>query len=98
MPKIKTDLTLVPNLTGLSWSPNGRYIAAGYGRSHKLYVWDTKNVSPRTKNGLHLQTMIFGDKQGHSNTIIDVAWSPSGRYIASTSYDKTVIIWQVDGA
>ncbi len=42
--------------------------------------------------------MIFGDKQGHSNTIIDVAWSPSGRYIASTSYDKTVIIWQVDGA
>ncbi|HLI89712.1 MAG TPA: protein kinase [Ktedonobacteraceae bacterium] len=98
VPKIKTDLTLVPNLTGLSWSPNGRYIAAGYGRSHKLYVWDTKNVSPRTKNGLHLQTMIFGDKQGHSNTIIDVAWSPSGRYIASTSYDKTVIIWQVDGA
>ncbi|QBD83205.1 hypothetical protein EPA93_47495 [Ktedonosporobacter rubrisoli] len=49
-------------------------------------------------NDASVQSMIFGKTGGHSSTIIDIAWSPNGRYLATTSYDKTVIIWQVDGA
>ena len=42
-----------------------------------------------------MQKLIFGSG-GHSQTIIDVAWSPNGEYISTASYDTTVIVWKVD--
>jgi WD40 repeat protein len=33
----------------------------------------------------------------HSEAITDFAWSPDGRYLATASLDKTVLIWLVDG-
>jgi WD40 repeat protein len=89
-----------PNVTGIAWSPNGRYIVAGYGRSRKLHIWDLQDTHPRTtKDGTRLQKLLFPQNQndfGHNNTITNIAWSPNGRYIASASFDTTVIIWQVD--
>ncbi len=32
----------------------------------------------------------------HTKAILDVEWSPDGRYIASASADNTVIVWKVD--
>jgi serine/threonine protein kinase len=89
-----------PNVTGIAWSPNGRYVVAGYGRSPFLHIWDLQDTHARTaKDGTHLQKFLFPQNKndfGHNNAIIDVAWSPNGRYIASGSFDTTVIIWQVD--
>ncbi len=88
-----------PHTNGLCWSPNGRYIAGSYGRSNKVYIWDLQNTtSPHTnKNGANMQSMAFGTESGHTDTIIDIAWSPDGRYLATTSFDKTVMVWKVDG-
>jgi WD40 repeat protein len=44
-----------------------------------------------------MQKLMFGSG-GHRNTIIDISWSPNGQYIATTSFDTTVIVWKVDGA
>lgn len=92
----------IAQVNGLVWSPNGRYIAGSYEHSHQIYIWDTLNKNPRkTKEGFHIDDLRFGQKDGHFNatgsTIIDLAWHPNGRYLATASNDSTVIIWRVDG-
>lgn len=93
-----------PNVTGASWSPNGRYIAAAYGRTRNINIWDVQQLQAKAKanpNQTLTETKLFPNSDnapGHSSAIIDVEWSPNGRYLATASFDKTVIIWQVDGA
>ncbi|GHO50112.1 hypothetical protein KSX_82750 [Ktedonospora formicarum] len=86
-----------PQVCGLTWSPNGRFIAASFSRSTLIHVWDLQNPSPaKSKYGNELQTTLFGNP-GHANTILDIAWQPGeGRYIATASMDNSVIIWRVE--
>jgi WD40 repeat protein len=35
--------------------------------------------------------------RGHKDTVTAVAWSPDGRTIATSSFDKSVTIWNADG-
>lgn len=87
-----------PQISALAWSPNGRYLAAAYMSSVQIFIWDLQDPDPRKdNNGLQLPTLSFGKTGGHSSYVItNLAWSPDGRYLASSSFDTTVVIWQVD--
>lgn len=86
-----------PNVHGVCWSPNEKYIAGTYGRSCKVYIWDLRNPSQATvKNGIQMPSLVFGERGGHTDMLLDIAWSPDGRYLATTAFDGTIIIWQVD--
>jgi WD40 repeat protein len=93
-----TGFTWNPNITGVSWSPNGRYLAGGYGKSHNLNIWDLQEKKPTLSKGIQMPSFLFGQTNGHSDTIMDVQWSPDGRYLATSSFDTTVIVWKMDGA
>jgi WD40 repeat protein len=88
-----------PEVNGIDWSPNGRYIVGSYISSPKLHIWDLQDPHPQTsQDGLQLQKLIFPSTigSGHSDTVTDTSWSPDGRYIASASFDTTAIVWKVD--
>lgn len=80
---------------GLSWAPNGKYLAMCYPRSPKIYIWDvqTMGVTPGTTRQ---ELFSFPDTPVNTAAITDVSWSPNGRYIAASSADNTIIVWKVD--
>ena len=50
-----------------------------------------------------LQEVIYNIQErnqlrGHSDTITSLSYSPDGKMIATTSYDKTIKLWSPDGA
>eukprot|EP00918_Siedleckia_nematoides_P019094 GHVU01040714.1.p1 GENE.GHVU01040714.1~~GHVU01040714.1.p1 ORF type:complete len:654 (-),score=120.25 GHVU01040714.1:31-1992(-) len=44
-----------------------------------------------------IPSRVLWSLDGHTDEVWFVAASPSGRYLASSSKDRTIIIWQVDG-
>ncbi len=96
--KLKTN-DPVPYVTGLTWAPNGKYVAGSYARSPRVYVWDVQMTGASASLGSVRTPKLFFAGSGaakHTKAILDVEWSPDGRYIASASADNTVIVWKVD--
>lgn len=70
----------------LAWSPDGSHLAACWRNSRVAIVW---NVGTG-----HSVACL----SGHDDFVMDVAWSPNGSKIATASVDRTIRIWDTDGA
>jgi WD40 repeat protein len=72
---------------GLAFSPDGAVLAAAGGvpgQGGELTLWNTA-------------TWVSTKKlQGHADCIYGLGWRPDGKQIVTTSYDKTVRIWDVE--
>ncbi|GJE94300.1 WD40 repeat domain-containing protein [Phanerochaete sordida] len=66
-------------------SPDGSLLALTLeARAPEIAVW-------RTSDGLRLGSL----RNGHSSTITTIAFSKTGRWLASGSRDNTIVIWDV---
>ena len=72
-------------MNAMALSPDGTRLATGGYQDHVVRVWDVAS-------GRELQD--FG---GHTDTVAALAWSPDGSTLASSSWDKTIRLWEVDG-
>jgi WD40 repeat protein len=99
----------IPAISKLSWSPNGRYVIGSYDPlgdnttlavNPQFFVWDIQDLLKGGASSTpHPPSLTFSAPTGsasHTKAIIDLNWSPDGRYLATSSFDQSVIIWKVD--
>ena len=73
---------MVTGERSLAFSPDGKFLAAGFG-SPVIGMWDTRTGQ-----------WVRGF-DGHSASVGSVGFSPDGRTLASSSSDKTIRLWDV---
>ena len=76
----RTEATF-PTTGPVAFSPDGKTLAIGASNGADLRLWDANN-------GQEIHRLI-----GHSRRISDLAFSPDGRHLASSSYDRRVRMW-----
>jgi len=70
-------------ISTLSFSPNGKYLAAGVSNG-KILVYSTSNWSVLTDRW-----------SAHTARITSLAWDPTGEFAVSGSLDTNVYVWSV---
>jgi len=78
--------------------------ANGPVKNPQIFIWDVQTLL-KEANAFSADTALapilaFASPNGlwHSQSMTDCEWSPDGRFLATASLDKTVLIWRVDGS
>ncbi|KAF8136971.1 histone transcription regulator 1 [Boletus edulis] len=84
-----------PVLT-VRWAHSGRWLASG-SDDEIIMIWD-HDPSSRGKvfgsNEINIETWKPMKRlPGHESDVVDIAWAPDDRYLASVGLDSKVIIW-----
>lgn len=72
-------------INSVAFSPDSRLVAAGEGLPGvvgKVRLWEIGKAEPSTFTG-------------HADSIYSVAFSPNGKLLATASYDKLLMLWNV---
>lgn len=70
-------------ISALSWSPNGRYLASASYESSSFTIWDVaKGLGTPIRRGL--------------GGISILKWSPTGDYFLSAKFDGTFYLWETN--
>src|ERR1035438_8285860 len=85
--KLPPGVKLVRTLRGytnsigrIAWSPDGRMLAAPSGTMIELW---------NTETGATLRML-----EGHKSIVVSAAFDPTGRTLASGSYDDRIKVWE----
>ncbi|XP_028160951.1 protein HIRA homolog [Ostrinia furnacalis] len=77
------------------WSNAGRYLASG-GDDRLVMVWGL-SVAAGAQGKHKAETWrCLSTLRGHAGDVLDLAWSPLDKWLASCSVDNTIIIWNAE--
>ncbi|WP_019506832.1 NB-ARC domain-containing protein [Pleurocapsa sp. PCC 7319] len=77
------------SILAVAFSPNGEYLAIGDTKG-EVHLWQ---VAPWRSPFGQWQSQSLLTFQGHTSWVVSLAWSPNGNMLASSSYDKTIRLW-----
>jgi WD40 repeat protein len=78
------------SVQAVAWSLNGQYVASG-GDDQTVMVWSPLSSGDGGNDNNSVPPIVTYNH--HGNSVLAVAWSPDGKYIASASADNTVQVW-----
>ena len=82
------------------WSNSGQYLASG-GDDKLVMIWQlSRYTGSSTIFGGGGKTNVehwrcVSTLRGHSGDVLDLGWSPNDQYLASSSVDNTIRIWNM---
>ena len=96
-------------IRSIAWSPDGTMLAAAsFDATTVVYQMSNKNTgATQDSDGDENMNDDGGDEhndvmsvlcilEGHEHEVKSVAWSPDGKYLATSSRDKTAWVWDCD--
>jgi hypothetical protein len=78
-------------VTALAFSRDGRRLAVASGASGSAGVIHLYGLSPEGKPGASPERVLTA----HQDVIYDTGFSPDGRILATCSYDRLIVLWDV---
>nr|CAB3267740.1 WD repeat, SAM and U-box domain-containing protein 1 [Phallusia mammillata] len=78
-------ITFSPTFHSSIDDPQRTYLVASCGHDNKIKLWIFEVAGQALR--------LFQTLSGHSGPVSGCAFSSSGKYLASSSFDKTIIVW-----
>ncbi|XP_049867442.1 protein HIRA homolog [Pectinophora gossypiella] len=78
------------------WSNGGKYLASG-ADDRLVMVWGlSKAVGASAAKHKAETWRCLSTLRGHAGDVLDLAWSPLDKWLASCSVDNTIIVWNAE--
>eukprot|EP00968_Pinguiococcus_pyrenoidosus_P022888 scaffold3438_cov243-Pinguiococcus_pyrenoidosus.AAC.5 len=85
-----------------AWGPSGTLFASPGGATRSVHLYKRTDIEAASQDGgsklLSVSDILSTDgAHGHKGDVVTVAWSPSGRYVASGCTGGVVVVWDAEG-
>jgi hypothetical protein len=75
----------------LAFHPSGKLLATG-DAGHNLKLWDFNNYD--TDDTISCVNTLSKREQGHTSSVVSVAFHPTGNFLATGSWDRSAKVWK----